>query len=233
MRKSAGKPTGKLPVTTLAPPKFLAGLSPDQERLVVAAAEPRTYRADEVIIRTGDPATRFFLLKRGTAKYYRVSKKGEEVLLWWLTSDNVFGLGALLPQPAQYIGTVQAVDDCELLVWSRDRIRSLSTIYSLLAQNALQVILHYVSLYTDRVVGLASGTAAERMAHVLIQLGERIGDVGPYGVELTIKNDDLARLANVSAFTASRQLNLWERQGIVQKGRGKVSILSPEGLLAD
>jgi CRP/FNR family transcriptional regulator, nitrogen oxide reductase regulator len=191
------------------------------------------YRADEVMFRTGDPATRFFLLKRGIAKYYRVSKTGEEVLLWWLAPDNVFGLGALLAEPVHYIGTAQAVDDCELLVWSRDRIRSLSTIYSLLAQNALQIILHYVALYTDRVVGLASGTAAERLAHVLIQLGGRIGEVRPQGVEVTIKNDDLARLANVSAFTASRQLNLWERQGILQKGRGKVSILSPEGLLAD
>jgi DNA-binding transcriptional regulator YhcF (GntR family) len=46
-------------------------------------------------------------------------------------------------------------------------------------------------------------------------------------------NEDLASMANVSAFTASRQLKQWERQGIVKKQRGKVSVLSPESLLID
>jgi CRP/FNR family transcriptional regulator, nitrogen oxide reductase regulator len=57
--------------------------------------------------------------------------------------------------------------------------------------------------------------------------------VRPTGVELSIMNEDLAGLANVSAFTASRLLKEWERQGIVQKSRGKVCILSPESLLID
>jgi len=212
---------------------LLSGLSPDQERLILAVGEQRTYPAGQVLMRTGELATKLFQLKRGTAKYYRVSKKGEEVLLWWLTTDDTFGLGTLLAEPANYIGTVQAVEDCDVLTWSRDRIRSLATIYNHLSQNALEIILHYAALHLDRVVGLAGGSASERLAHTLIQLSGRIGIVKPYGVELSIRNDDLARLANVSVFTTSRQLNLWERQGIVQKGRGKIAILSPEGLLVD
>jgi DNA-binding transcriptional regulator YhcF (GntR family) len=42
----------------------------------------------------------------------------------------------------------------------------------------------------------------------------------------------LASLADVSSFTASRTLNKWERQGVVEKSRGKVVIRSPEKLLA-
>jgi CRP-like cAMP-binding protein len=166
----------------------------------------------------------------GRARYYRVTKTGEEVLLWWLATGDSFGLGTLLDLPVQYIGTAQAIDDCELRVWSRDEIRSLAATNARVAQNTLNTALYYLAAYTDRLIGLATGTAEQRLARTLLQLGHRIGHVRTRGVELSIMNEDLAGLANVSAFTASRLLKEWERHGIVQKSRGKVCILSPESL---
>jgi len=52
-------------------------------------------------------------------------------------------------------------------------------------------------------------------------------------VEVDIKNQDLASLADVSFFTASRLLNVWDRDGVVEKSRGKIVIRSPEKLLAE
>jgi len=105
--------------------------------------------------------------------------------------------------------------------------------HRILAQNALHIILYCLAAYTERLVGLATGTAEERLAFTLLQLARRAGHMRSDGAELTILNEQLARLANVSAFTASRQLKEWERQGIIQKSRGKVVILAPEGLLID
>jgi CRP-like cAMP-binding protein len=51
-------------------------------------------------------------------------------------------------------------------------------------------------------------------------------------VEVDIKNEDLASLADVSFFTATRILKSWDRNGVVDKSRGKVIIRSPEKLLA-
>jgi CRP-like cAMP-binding protein len=227
------KTTGGRQAKESSGPKLFAGLSPDQKRIVVESAERRLVRADEVVIRTGEAATSLFLLTKGKAKFYRVTKKGEEVLLWWLAPDDTFGLGALIAAPVNYIGTAQTLDECEMLVWTRDKIRSLAATYKLLSQNGLHIILDYLAIYTDRFVTLATGTAEERLAHTLLQLARKIGLVRPGGVELPIRNEDLAALANVSPFTASRQLNDWERQGLVQKTRGRVVILSPEGLVID
>jgi len=186
-----------------------------------------------VLVRAGEPATSLFLLKHGRAKYYRITKKGEEVVLWWLTAGDTFGIGTLLAMPINYIGTAQTLDDCELLVWSRNKIRMLAEKHRILAQNALHIILHCLAVYTERLIGLATGTAEERLAYTLLQLARRADHMRHDGAEITILNEQLARLANVSAFTASRQLQEWERQGIIQKGRGKVVILAPEGLLID
>ena len=213
--------------------KLLFGLTPAQKKRILQAAERRHVTANQVILRTGDPATSLFLLTHGRAKYYRVTKKGEEVPLLWLAPGDAFGIGTLLAMPLRYIATAQAVEDCELLVWSRNVIRSLAATNELLAQNALQIAMDCLAVYTDRLVEVSTGTAEERLAYTLLQLGEQLGRVRPRGVELAIMNEDLASMANVSAFTASRQLKQWERQGILKKDRGKVCILSPEGLVID
>src|SRR5262245_26542800 len=219
--------------TVASEPKLLSGLTPDQREHVLQSAKHRRVRANRVIFRTGDPAKNLFLLTRGRAKYYRVTKKGDEVLLFWLTAGDAFGLGTLLQWPIRYIGTVQTVDDCELVVWSRDKIRSLGAAKRLLAENAMHIVLQVLTAFTDRLVGLATGTAEERLAHVLFRLSRRIGYVRHNGVEVQIMNEQLASLANVSTFTASRQLKEWERQGIIRKTRGRVFILVPERLLID
>jgi CRP-like cAMP-binding protein len=51
-------------------------------------------------------------------------------------------------------------------------------------------------------------------------------------VEVDIKNEDLASLADVNFFTVSRILGAWERQKVVSKSRGKVLIRCPEKMLA-
>jgi CRP-like cAMP-binding protein len=58
-------------------------------------------------------------------------------------------------------------------------------------------------------------------------LGERVAD----GVELNIRNEELANEANITIFTASRLLNEWQRKGILTKSRGKVVVRSLEALM--
>ena len=215
------------------PPKLLSGLTAAQKKLIIQSAERRRIPTNRVIVRIGDPAAHLFLVMKGTVKYYRLTKTGDEVLLWWLTTDDSFGIGTLLAASTNYIATAQAVEESELLVWSRQKIRSLAASHKVLTQNALHIALDALATYTDRVVGLATGTAKQRLARTLLQLGRQVGRVQPSGVELTMLNEHLARMANVSSFTASRQLKEWEREGIVQKSRGKVVILDPEGLLID
>ena len=157
------------------PPKLLSGLTPAQTKIVIESAERRKIPAKGVIVRTGDPAANLFLVTQGTVKYYRVTQTGEEVLLWWLTTDDSFGIGTLLATPLlNYVATAQAVEDSELLVWSGEKIRTLAASYRLISQNALHIVLYALGTYTDRLVGLATATAEQRLSRTLIQLGRQL-----------------------------------------------------------
>jgi CRP-like cAMP-binding protein len=218
---------------TLAMPAFFSGLTASAKKLILDSAEHRGYSGNSLIVNAGDSATHLFLLRKGKVKYYRLSRKGDEVLLWWVSPGEIFGIGALAAAPLRYIGTAEAIGDCELLVWSRKKIRHLVANDNQLAQNALVILLHFLSEYADRLVGLVSESAAHRLAHTLLRLGSRTGHMTPEGVEITITNEHLSSLADVSSFTASRQLKQWARQGILQKGRGSIRIVSPESLVAE
>jgi CRP-like cAMP-binding protein len=80
-------------------------------------------------------------------------------------------------------------------------------------------------------MSLISSSAPQRLARLLANLAEVIGQKVPGGVELDIRNEELANEAHISFFTASRLLNTWQREGFLVKRRGKVLLRFPDRLL--
>jgi CRP-like cAMP-binding protein len=81
-------------------------------------------------------------------------------------------------------------------------------------------------------VSLSADDAQGRVAHLLASLASAIGKATRAGVELRVLNEDLAEGANVTPFTVSRCLRVWQRAGILTKRRGKILLRKPELLLA-
>jgi CRP-like cAMP-binding protein len=215
----------------VAKARLFEGLGSRELQETIDAAEVRKCGAREVIIVAGESATHLFLMLSGYAQFYRLSREGDKVLLTRLAHGDVFGLGTLLARRWHYIGTAETNQASELLVWEHARIRHLAQKYPRLAENALEIILRYLSTHADRLVDLVTLTASERLAQVVFHLAQDTGKILPNGVEIHATNEELSEMANVSAFTVSRLLNQWQRKGALAKSRGKVFVQSPEKLL--
>lgn len=208
------------------------GLGNDQIQIIRAAAAKRTFEESQIIKSAEDPAFHLFLIEVGSVDYFILTSDGREILLRRLVPGNAFGYAALLTDPQGYLGMAKAVQKTETLVWGHQVARQVAVAYPRLVENALHASLHYLALYAKRHIRLVSNTAQEKVAYALADLGSRTGHVLPAGVEVGIKNEDLASLADVSFFTVSRILGAWERQKVVSKSRGKVLIRCPEKMLA-
>jgi CRP-like cAMP-binding protein len=217
----------------LASVPLFAGLSRDEISAILGATVKRRFEASETIIRAENPGTHLFLVRTGCVNYYIVTAEGRNVLLRRFVPGNVFGIASFLSEPMGYLGTATAVHDVEVLTWERRNVRQLSRAYPRLPENALRIALCYIAEYAERHIRLVSDTAQEKLAYALAGLASREGSMMPAGVEVGIKNADLASLADVSFFTATRVLKKWEHVGAVEKSRGKVLILSPEKMLAE
>jgi CRP-like cAMP-binding protein len=212
---------------------FFDGLEPQALQAVLAAGRARRFTAGHVLCRAGEPAELMFVITKGQVRLSRVAPSGREVVIAVLVEGDAFGIGSLLIDSVDYIGTGVALGATEAHVWTREAILRAAKTYPQLSRNALGIALRYVATLTERHIGLIAGTAEQRLARTLTKLGSRSGTHTPSGIEIAIKNEHLASLADVSPYTASRLLNAWERDGAVHKSRGKVSIACPEKLLFD
>jgi CRP-like cAMP-binding protein len=228
---ASNKATGILPLLRDLRPRFLEGLTPSELKSVLAEATFRKFPADSVITNQDHSAEHLYLLLTGRARFFFVTEKGQEVILLWIPPGEIFGSAALLPVPTGYHVSAAAIRSCSALVWDRSTIRRLAAFYPKLLENAFYLTLHYLSAYRAAHGALISDTSQERLAHVLVSLASGIGEKVAGGVELKIRNEELANEANVSLFTASRVISEWQRDGMLRKSRGKILLCSPERLL--
>ena len=212
-------------------PQFLEGLPPSSLKSVLEAAEYRRVPANSVITHQDQPAKHLFLLLTGRARHFFVTEKGQKVILLWIPPGEIFGATALLSSPADYFTNTETAQQSSMLVWGRTAIRDLAAQQPRLFENAFYLQLHYMAAYLAAHRALICATARERLAQVLASIASGIGRRVTGGLELDIRNEELANEANVTPFTASRLLNEWQRAGILQKSRGKILLLYPEGLL--
>ena len=212
-------------------PRFFEGLSSSEVASIVAPATKRRFLANSVMAHEGDPADHLFLIIRGRARGFCLTPQGEKVPVFWFPPGEIFGGAAFLSKSVEYLVSTEAVNNSTVLVWSRTTIRSLSTQFPRLFENALLVSYDYFVAYRALHISATCQNARQRLAQVLGNLAVGLGQQVADGVELHIRNEELANEANITIFTASRLLNEWQRKGILTKSRGKVVVRSPEALM--
>lgn len=220
-------------VTSSSASGIFKGLETHEIMVIRHAAVRRTFSASEIIISAEEPALHFFIPEIGCVDYFILSHDGTQLLLRRLSHGDPFGFAAFLSEPTGYLGTAKSVGNSEILVWDHHMIRHLGRSYPRLVENALRMALHYFALYAKRHIAIVSNTAQERVACVLANLASRTGHALADGLQVEVKNEDLASLSDVNFFTVSRILKQWEQQGAITKTRGKVLIRRPEELLAE
>src|SRR5215469_3329869 len=221
LRSLSGAASGVPTMLRHLKPRFLEGLTPSALKSVLEAAEYRKVPADSVIIHQDQPAKHLFLLLTGRARYFFVTEKGQKVILLWIPPGEIFGMAAFhSPPPIAYLSSTEATRNSSVLVWDRDTIRSFAARQPRLFENAVDIGIHFMTAYHAAHRALICGSARERFAHVLATLTSGIGHKVPGGIELDVKNEELANEANVTLFTVSRLLNEWQRAGVLRKSRG-------------
>jgi CRP-like cAMP-binding protein len=212
-------------------PKFLEGLSPAETKEVLAAGTRKRFAADSLVTNEGDIAEHLFLMLDGGARYFTMSPQGKKVVVRWIRPGELIGPTAFMPIAKEYTLSAEVPKNSSALMWDRGTIRSLAAKYPKLLENALLLAHDYLVHYRIRYVAASCQSAPQRVAQILGYLAKEMGKRVPGGVELQVKNEELAQDANVTIFTVSRLMSEWEEKGLLTKGRGKVTLRLPEELI--
>jgi len=211
---------------TAADIQLLRGMEKQEVDLILAAARVLRFSAKSVITYQTKPANQLFVLSKGRARYFYDTIGGKKLILAWIAPGHTFGAAALDVPPSTYLVSAEAVQDSTVLAWDGVTIRNLVRRFPKVMTNTFHTTVGYLSWYVADHAVLASQTARERLANILLGYAPSIGQKVNGGIALDVTNEELAAAANITPYTTSRIISEWQRRGAVRKHRGKIVLLS-------
>ena len=174
-------------------PRFLSGLKAADLAAILSLARHRYFSASSVAIYQRDPAERLYMLTSGHGRHFVDTSEGRKVSLNWITPGQIFGGAAMVATPTDYLASTELLTGSCALVWNRQTIRSLISRHSVLLENVFSIVVtEHLAWMVATQVSLANDDARKRIAQLLLSLTSAIGKAGPEGIELPVRNEDLA-----------------------------------------
>jgi len=217
-------------IAKLCPP-FLEDLDPAAANTVLSAATQRRYLANSIITNQGHPASHLFMVLTGGTRSFYLTAGGHKLQMFASPAGEMFGGMALVLRRSEYVLSTEAVRETVTLVWERAAIRRLAERYPKLLDNALTIASDYLNCMIAAQVALTCHSARQRLAEALVNMASGVGRRLTSGIELSVRNDELAGAVGLTPFTVSRLMSEWQRNGLLRKSRGKVLLPNPERLL--
>jgi CRP/FNR family cyclic AMP-dependent transcriptional regulator len=197
-------------------------------RVSVARAFPAGVR----VFHEGDHSDACYLVRSGDLRVTREHPDGRAIALATLGPGDLFGELAMLDGEARS-ASVETLTDSELLALPAADVRRLLADHPEISVKLIAALVRRLRETNERVARQSFQTVPSRVAGVLTQLiAEESASEGRYGITIRMTQADLAQLAGTSRESVSRFLATLERAGVVQVGRGRVTVVEPRRLRA-
>jgi CRP-like cAMP-binding protein len=210
---------------------LFVGLDAAAIQEVLAASSVREIAAGAELFHQGEPVEALFVVESGRLRLSQVTRDGEEIAL------RSFGPGAIVAGVALFDRrafpvTAVAESDCRVLAWPRSRIQQLAARHPGLRANVVATIADRMQDTLSRLRELTAESVAQRVARALLRLARECGRAVAGGIliDQPLGRRELAELAGASMFTTSRLVAAWARSGVLEVGRRRIVIRSPERL---
>jgi CRP/FNR family transcriptional regulator, cyclic AMP receptor protein len=215
----------------LAGISLFARLKPDERAGLARLLQPRAYRAGQTIFMQGDPGHGLYLIDQGRVKIMVTSPAGKGLLINTLGPGDFFGELALLDGEPRSADAV-ARDACRLLLLRRADFLAFVESRPAVAIQLLAVVSRRLRHTTQQMQDVAFSDVPTRLARVLLALAAAHGQPAGEGVSINrrITQSELAEMIGATRESANKWLKAYERQGLLQRQRGFITLLAPEAL---
>jgi CRP/FNR family transcriptional regulator, nitrogen oxide reductase regulator len=212
-------------------PPFV-GLARVEVRAILDAALAQRHEAGATVFAEGASATRFFLLLDGHVRAQRVTANGEQVILHEIPPGELFGIAKALGLDA-YPATAVAVSESIVLAWPMRLWDDFMARHDGFARQTFRTLGHRMHDKNDRIMEMATQQVEQRISNALLRLVNQSGRKTAIGIEIDfpITRQDLSEMSGTTLHTVSRVLSAWEKSGIVQSERKKITVVQPHQLV--
>ena len=226
---------GEEPTTAaelLARVPLLADLEEGELERIAQEAIPRSFPKGARVFHEGDESDACYVIRDGEVRVTREHSDGRAIALATLGPGELFGELAMLDGGTRS-ASVETLSDVELLALSAADMKGLFERNAEITTKLVVALTKRLRETNERISRQSFQTVPSRVAGVLSQLvAAESAEPGADAVTIRMNQADLAQLAGTSRESVSRFLAVLERAGVVQVGRGRVTVLEPPRLRA-
>lgn len=193
-----------------------------------------SYQRGQIIFGPDSPGDTIYLLEAGRVKIARFDDGGREVTLAILEEGEFFGEEALATG-RRGNSYAEAIEESRAWLLARAEFESILSTHP-------DVALTVARQMSDRLLGaraqiesLAFRDVPQRLAGVLVELGEKHGHRDPSGrlrIQLRLTHQELASLVASTRETVTTLLGRFRREGLLDTDGRWLVLPNPEGLRA-
>jgi CRP/FNR family transcriptional regulator len=198
---------------------------------MAAVAVPRSFERGENIFREGDTGDTCYVVKEGSVSIRREHLDGRTLALAELRAGEIFGELAMFGQETRS-ATAEALEPTQLVAILAGDVQRVLRTSPDIAFKMLGYLATRMRHANERLLQQSFQTVAGRVASALLtqSIARQAEGAGDHEVLIKATQAEIAQLAGTSRESASRFLATLEREGVVELGRGKVTVHDPERL---
>lgn len=211
---------------------LLNPLSGPERDGLLASTRRRHYPRGEVLVRQGDPSDCLHLVESGRLAVRVHTAAGDTAMLSILGPGHWFGELSLLGAGAPVrTATVVALEDTTTRSLSTAAFAELRQSHPATGELLLSLLSGRIDELTTRLVEVMYDGLDRRVYRQILDLiGIYGGDRGPQPVTLPLTQEHLAELVGSTRPSVNKVLQRLVHQGVVELGRGRISVLDPDEL---
>lgn len=172
------------------------------------------------------------MLLDGYVRVVRITSTGEQVTSLHVPAGQLIGIAKAMGRDT-YPATAIAATEAIVLGWPTPLWDSFVSDYDGFATATYKTLGARVGEMNDRIVEMATQQVEQRIAHALLRQINQTGRKVDNGIEIDfpITRQDLSELTATTLHTVSRLLSAWQKQGLVQSKRKRITVTDPHALV--
>jgi CRP/FNR family transcriptional regulator len=189
------------------------------------------YEPRRTVFYEGHCCLGLYLLCSGKAKLTRSSPRGQRQIVRILEAGQLIEKHAFRPG-AVHEATCETMEPSQICLIEKEAYLALVQRDSRLAMKLVQLLSEELGRHMEQLDRFRFQSARERLAGVLLELGDRFGQEAGDGlhVGISLKREELAELAGVTVETVIRLLRAFRTEGLVCLDGRSITLLNPERL---
>jgi CRP-like cAMP-binding protein len=190
-----------------------------------------SHRKGQILYNEGTKPLGIFCINSGVAKVYKTASNGKEQIIYLAKEGDFLGYAALLGEE-NYSNSSMIVEDAKICFVPKEAFMNSILHNTPFLRRITKSLSNEIGVMEDKLTDATQKSIRERLAFVLLQLGDSYGveGGGNQKIDLILSREEIAGIVGTATESVIRLLSEFKRDNLIDLEGKKIIIKDKRGL---